>query len=85
MQANYIEKKQSFSNELKPLQCFFSPDGKWAYQISIIDYLQTFDFGKQQEVWAKMIFKKADPKKLSATPSEPYGHRFQKFIKDFVF
>ena len=31
------------------------------------------------------MFKGADPLKLSATPSDPYGHRFMKFMKNFVF
>jgi hypothetical protein len=55
------------------------------YQISIIDYLQTFDSGKKKEVLAKKIFKRADPKKLSAIPSEPYGERFMHFMKSSVF
>jgi len=66
------------------LPVYYSADGKWVYQFSIIDYLQTFDFGKKQEVMAKRIFKNANPTNLSAVPSEPYGHRFQKFLKDFV-
>jgi len=64
---------------------FYSTCGKWAYQISIIDYLQTFDRSKKQEVMAKKLFKNADLSKLSAMPSDPYGNRFIKFMKDFVF
>lgn len=70
---------------LRKVEPIYSKDGKWCYQISIIDYLQTFDSGKKQEVLAKKLFKGADPLKLSATPSDPYGHRFVKFMKNFVF
>lgn len=69
-------------NEMVQNKTFFSNDGKWAYQISIIDYLQTFDFGKKQEVFAKKWFKNADPKKLSAVPPDPYGSRFVRFMKE---
>ena len=34
---------------------------------------------------AKKLFKNADPKKLSAVPSTPYGERFLKFMKNSVF
>ena len=46
-----------------------SKDGRFCYQISIIDYLQTFDRGKKNEVLAKKYFRNADPVKLSAVPS----------------
>jgi hypothetical protein len=49
------------SHQIKQNPAYFSKDGKWCYQISIIDYLQTFDFGKKQEVMAKKLFKRADP------------------------
>ena len=41
--------------------------------------------GKSQEVMAKRVFKNADPTKLSAVPPDPYGDRFVKFMKNFVF
>jgi hypothetical protein len=41
--------------------------------------------GKKMEVLAKRIFKKADPKKLSAVPPDPYAERFINFMKDEVF
>ena len=34
---------------------------------------------------AKRVFKNADPTKLSAVPPDPYGDRFVKFMKNFVF
>lgn len=62
-----------------------SDDGKFTYQIGIIDYLQTFDSGKKREVIAKKLFKRADPKKLSAVSEEPYCERFVGFMKNNVF
>lgn len=77
--------KKSISEETKDIKMntvFYSACGKWCYQISIIDYLQTFDAGKKREVLAKKLFKNADPKRLSATPPDPYGCRFIKFMKE---
>jgi hypothetical protein len=53
--------------------------------VSVIDYLQTFDRGKKNEVIAKRLFKNADINKLSARPPDAYGLRFTKFVKDTVF
>jgi len=64
---------------------FYSQDRKWLYQISVIDYLQTFDRGKKMEVLAKRVFKNVDPTRLSAVPSDPYGNRFVEFMKNSVF
>ena len=72
-------------NEDLQQNLFFSQDKKWCYQISIIDYLQTFDNNKKLEVLAKKVFKNADTKKLSAVNSEIYGDRFIKFMKNCVF
>ena len=36
--------QQSCQHKHEPI---YSKDGKWCYQISIIDYLQTFDLGKK--------------------------------------
>ena len=70
---------------MKKAKTFYSHDRKWCYQISVIDYLQTFDRGKKNEVLAKKYFKNADPMGLSARPSEPYGTRFMHFMKKSVF
>lgn len=78
-------KSEDQSLSIKKPPSFFSPDGKWCYQFSIIDYLQTFDSGKKNEVLAKKLFKNADPSKLSAVPPDPYADRFSKFMKDTVF
>ena len=34
---------------------------------------------------AKRLFKNADISKLSAVASTPYGNRFIKFMRDYVF
>ena len=77
--------KENDAKKMKEVDIFYSTDGKWCYQLSIIDYLQTFDLGKKQEVLAKRLFKHADPQKLSAVPPDPYGNRFLKFMKESVF
>ena len=33
---------------------------------------------------AKKLFKNVDTKKLSAVPSDPYGNRYLKFLKEYV-
>lgn len=47
----------------------------------MIDYLQTFDRSKKNEVLAKRIFKRANTKNLSAVPPDPYAARWVKFVK----
>ena len=64
---------------------FLSKDKKWAYQVSVIDYLQAFDRGKKMEVFAKRVFKNANPKNLSAVPPDDYASRYIKFVKQRVF
>ena len=59
-----IKRAQEKSMDLK--STYYSQDGRWCYQISIIDYLQTFDKGKKSEVVAKKVLKRADTSKLSA-------------------
>ena len=84
-QQTFHQKQSIKDHQIKQTQEIYSRDGKWCYQISIIDYLQTFDSGKKQEVLAKKLFKRADPKKLSAVPPDPYGQRFIGFMKSSVF
>ena len=82
MMETYKKSIQVETKMIKKNPEFYSADGKWCYQISIIDYLQTFDASKKREVLAKKLFKNADPKRLSATPPDPYGSRFIKFMKE---
>ena len=77
--------EQSKGSQIREEGPLYSKDGKWVYQISIIDYLQTFDSSKKREVIAKKIFKNADPTELSAVPPDIYGPRFLKFMKEYVF
>lgn len=60
-------------------------DKEWCYQISIIDYLQTFDKSKEREVFAKKYFKRADPTKISAVKPDPYAKRYLDFMNESVF
>lgn len=64
---------------------YYSSDGHWCYQVSLIDYLQAFDRSKKNEVLAKRLLKGVDIYKLSARPADPYGARFMKFMRDTVF
>ena len=50
MQRNYSHHqsvREIKKKEIKDQEVFYSTCGKWCYQISIIDYLQTFDSGKK--------------------------------------
>ena len=60
---------------------FYSTDAEWSFQISIIDYLQTFDSAKKQEVMAKKLFKNVNLENLSAVPPDKYGDRFKRRMK----
>lgn len=62
-----------------------SSDGKYIYHISIIDYLQTYNWWKLGETYGKMIFLKAHMKDLSSVHPDIYADRFFKFMKDEVF
>ena len=62
-----------------------SSDGKFIYHISIIDYLQTYNFWKKGETYMKIMFKKAHLKDLSSVHPDIYADRFYKFMKDEVF
>ena len=71
--------------EGRELKVYYSSDGKWCYQASIIDYLQAFDRSKKNEVLAKRLFKGVDISKLSARPPDPYGARFMRFMRGTAF
>ena len=64
---------------------FISNNEKWIYQVSVIDYLQTFDGSKKREVMAKRVFKNVNVTNLSAVPPDPYFQRWIKFVEDRVF
>ena len=54
------------------------------YHISIIDYLQPYNFNKKVERWFKATFKGAQPYEISAIDSANYSERFIKFVKQVV-
>ena len=62
-----------------------SEDGRFIYHISIIDYLQKYDFGKKVERFAKINFNGAKRQEISSMDSAPYGERFFDFMKNRVF
>jgi hypothetical protein len=51
---------------------FQSPDLKYTYHISLIDYLQEWNLNKKAERFAKTKFLQKDWKQLSATPPKFY-------------
>ena len=55
---------------------------KKLYCISIIDYLQEFNFQKKMELWLKRIFKGGGD--ISSVDTEVYHQRFMKFIKRII-
>ena len=64
---------------------FKSQNGKYIYHISIIDYLQKYDFNKKVERFYKINVNGAKRKEISSMDSEPYGNRFLDFMKNRVF
>ena len=55
---------------------FMSSCGTWIYHVSIIDYLQLWNFEKKSEAFAKKWFLGKDPKGISAIPPEFYAKRY---------
>jgi len=62
-----------------------STEGTYCYHISIIDYLQEWDYIKKGEIQLKKTFRREDPKKLSAAHPQFYQERFFNFMKNTVF
>ena len=55
----------------------YSPDGAWSYHVSIIDFLQLWNFGKKFEQFGKSrILKKCAIKDLSSVEPVFYRDRF---------
>jgi len=77
-----IEPDQIFA---QPRNIWMSNDAQHVFHISIIDYLQAWDFTKKNEVRLKKIFKGEDPKLLSAAQPDFYQERFYQFMKNIVF
>ena len=60
---------------------FLSSDGQWVYHVSLIDYLQQWNFEKKSEAFAKKWFLGKNSKGISAVPPEPYAKRFLSFMR----
>ena len=64
---------------------FLSHCGTWIYHVSIIDYLQKWNFDKKSEAFAKKWFLGKDAKGISAVPPEFYAKRYLRFMQRSVF
>lgn len=58
--------------------------GKYIYHLSIIDYLQKYDYKKKVERWHKISVKHAEPSHISSININAYGKRFMKFMQEKV-
>ena len=52
--------------------------------MSIIDYLQKYDYKKKIERQHKIYVKKAIPSEISSIDVKSYSNRFMKFMQDHV-
>ena len=64
---------------------FISPDGNQTYHLSIIDFLQMWNFKKRAEQFVKVHFLRANKNLLSAVEPQFYKARFQRFMRSQVF
>ena len=64
---------------------FTSPDGNQTYHLSLIDFLQMWNFKKRAEQFVKVHFLRANKKLLSAVEPQFYKARFQRFMRSQVF
>ena len=64
---------------------FYSSCGNFIYHVSIIDYLQAFNFEKWQESRFKIYILRKPEHLISAVDPEQYAERFLKFMKTEVF
>ena len=89
-----LESKEALNEYLRSLgvndgqfnrHMFLSANGQWVYHVSIIDYLQQWNFEKKSEAFAKKWFLGKNSKGISAVPPEPYAKRFQHFMNRNIF
>ena len=83
LEISQIASKQV--NGLKLGKSIKSKDGKFIFHVSIIDYLQKYDWLKRIERYYKINVNNAKGEELSSMPSEPYRKRFMQFMRDKVF
>lgn len=62
-----------------------SIDGRYIYHISIIDYLQDYNYKKFLETYGKWAFQNAPLNEVSSVHPKLYGDRFFNFMSCQVF
>ena len=75
--------KFEYENQGNPNR-YISSDGRYIYNLAIIDYLQAFDLEKQGENLIKVWLYMRDGSKISACHPNPYARRFLHFMRDQV-
>ena len=63
---------------------YISRDGRYIYNLAIIDYLQDYNFEKRGENFIKVWFYMRDGSKISACDPNPYARRFLHFMRENV-
>ena len=63
---------------------YISSDGRYIYNLAIIDYLQAYDFEKQGEHHIKVWLYMRDGTQISACHPNPYARRFLHFMREYV-
>lgn len=63
---------------------YISTDGRYIYNIAIIDYLQAYDIEKQGEHLIKVWLYMRDGSLISACDPKPYASRFLRFMRNEV-
>lgn len=58
--------------------------GRYIYHLSIIDYLQKYDYKKKVERWQKIWWKHADASTISSIDANSYSKRFMAFVEELV-
>lgn len=75
----YLSQKGYIDSEFNRHQ-FMSSDGQYIYHISLIDYLQVWNFSKISESFAKKWLLGKDGQKISAVQPKKYASRFLRFV-----
>ena len=63
---------------------YVSADGRFVYNLAIIDYLQSYDLEKHGEHLLKVWIYLRDGNEISACDPTPYARRFLRFMREFV-
>ena len=81
--SNDVEEAKDVAEIMSHRHCFVNKD--CVYHISIIDYLQAWDYKKKGERFLKTTCLGKDGPTLSAIEPVQYAARFKKFCEDKVF